>query len=192
MQTQKEEIRGGIIEAAKEEFLAVGYRHTSMRAIAERVGITAGNIYAYFNNKESLLDAIVSPTMAELQNLISNVSRDGELMTEPTIAEMAQSITDVFLKNRIQFLILMNGCAGSKYEHARQEFTRYAAFRIETELLPRLPRKTQGRLLAEAIAESLLSGIFYLFSRFDGEEKILRQNMQDFLMLTLYHGAELL
>lgn len=191
MQIQKEEIRGGILEAAKEEFLAVGYRHASMRAIAERVGITAGNIYAYFNNKESLLDAIVSPTMAKLQELISNVSKDGILMTEPTIAELAQQITDVFLQNRLQFLILMYGCSGSKYEHIRQEFTRYAAFRIETELLPRLPRKTQGRLLAEAIAESLLSGIFYLFSRFDGEEKILRQNMQDFLMLTLYHGAEL-
>lgn len=96
MQTQKEEIRGGIIEAAKEEFLAVGYRHTSMRAIAERVGITAGNIYAYFNNKESLLDAIVSPTMAELQNLISNVSRDGELMTSQPLQRWRKALPMCF------------------------------------------------------------------------------------------------
>lgn len=186
MQIQKEEVRNSIIEAAKEEFLRNGYRRTSMRAIAERAGITPGNIYAYFRGKADLLDVITRPTLAELNRLISEVSK-GAQISRPTILEMAEEITTVFLNNRTQFLILINGCAGSKYEHIREQICSCAVTRMEGELMPLLPVDMQSKSLLEMMANALISGFFYLFGQYDGNEEKLRKTMRDFMMITLYH-----
>ncbi len=47
-----------IIEAAYELFLEQGYHGTSMRQIAERVGLTMGGIYNHFGGKESIWEAV--------------------------------------------------------------------------------------------------------------------------------------
>lgn len=186
MQTQKEEIRSRILAAAKEEFLTVGYRCGSMRAIAERAGITPGNIYAYFLGKEELLDQIVSPTIEALDRLMNGASR-GAGMNEPTVRELVEAITDLFLANRPQLLILMNGAGGSKYENTRQQITAFVAKRLEKELIPKLSAGMQNRLLAEALSESVLSGIFYLFGNDNGDEEQLKKTLSDFLLLVLSH-----
>ena len=186
MQTQKEEIREAILTAAAEEFLSYGYQKTAMRNIAKNAGITAGNIYAYFENKEALMDAIVEPTLQEIRQLLTAASK-GEAMDEFTVAQLAEAITAVFLKNRTQFMILIEGSAGSKYENTGKEIIRFAADRIERELLPKLPKSMQNRILAETVAESLIFGIFYLFRKFDGNEETLKKNMTDYMMLTIYH-----
>lgn len=186
MQTQKEEIRIRILDAACEEFLTAGYRRASMRAIAERAGITPGNIYAYFQGKEDLLDQVVSPTMEALGRMLEGASRGAE-MNEPTVRELAEAVTALFLKNRPQFLILMTGAEGSKYENTRQQITTVAAKRIEEELIPRLPAGMGGVLLAAALAESVLSGIFYLFEHYNGDEGQLKKSLEDFLLLILSH-----
>lgn len=184
MQTQKEEIRNKILAAAKEEFLNAGYRRASMRAIAERAGITPGNIYAYFLGKEDLLDQVVSPTMEALGRMIREASR-GAQMNEPSVKELADRVTEVFLSNRTQFLILMNGAEGSRYENTRQQITAFVTERVEEEMLPKLPAGMQGSLLAETLSQSILSGIFYLFEHYDGDEETLRRTLGDFLLLVL-------
>ena len=186
MQIQKEEVRNRIIEAAKQEFLRNGYRRTSMRTIAEQAGVTPGNIYAYFRGKADLLDVITRPTLEELNRLIAEVSK-GARISKPTILEMAEQITAVFLNNRTQFLILMNGCGGSKYEQIREQICLCAVSRMEEELLPVLPVGMQSKLLIETMANALISGFFYLFDQYQGEEAQLRRTMMDFMMITLYH-----
>ena len=187
MQTQKEEIRDAILSAATAEFLRIGYQKTSMRRIAESAGITAGNIYAYFNNKESLLEAIVRPTLQQINALIASASRESA-KDGTAVAQLAADITAVFLDNRRQFMILIEGSAGSRYENTREEIVACAADRIEEEMVLTLPEAMQSRILAETIAESSLSGIFYLFRTFDGkDEQALKQNLTDYLMLTISH-----
>lgn len=186
MQIQKEEIRNSILEAAKEEFLTAGYRNSSMRTIAEQAGTTPGNIYAYFSGKEDLLDSIVVPTLDELNDLMLGASK-GREMNAPTILELAEQITAVFLRNRTQFLILMNGSEGSRHEHIKDTLIYYAARRMEEELLPKMPKQMQSRLLVETLAQSLLSGVFYLFGKYDGDEEKLKKTMEDYMMVSLYH-----
>ncbi len=56
---QKLELRGAILTAASELFLAHGYSGFSLRAVAERVGYSPTTVYLYFENKDALLFAVV-------------------------------------------------------------------------------------------------------------------------------------
>ena len=107
MQTQKELIKNKIMDAALEEFLVAGYTQSSMRNIALQAGITVGNIYSYFSSKEDLYDLLLQETVAQLQQLILiEVPRDNPLSAQ-SITEITHYVSQVFLKNRIQFLILI-------------------------------------------------------------------------------------
>jgi AcrR family transcriptional regulator len=52
-----EQTRAAIAEAAQELFLERGYDKTTMRAVADRAGVSIGNAYYYFGSKEHLVQA---------------------------------------------------------------------------------------------------------------------------------------
>ena len=54
-----------ILEAALELFRARGYEAATMRAIAERAGVSLGNAYYYFGSKEHLIQAFYDRTHIE-------------------------------------------------------------------------------------------------------------------------------
>jgi AcrR family transcriptional regulator len=53
------DVEGAILEAARDLILEGGVEALSMRAVAERVGITATAIYHHFENKQALVDRVV-------------------------------------------------------------------------------------------------------------------------------------
>ena len=66
MQYQKEDVRKRIVEAAKTEFLRVGFARTSMLAVSNRAKVPIGNLYRYFSSKAALFDAIVGTAKERL------------------------------------------------------------------------------------------------------------------------------
>jgi AcrR family transcriptional regulator len=60
-----QQTRGAIIEAALELFRSRGYEATTMRAIAERAGVSTGNAYYYFGSKEELIQEFYARSHAE-------------------------------------------------------------------------------------------------------------------------------
>ncbi len=54
MQILKANTRNRILIVARQQFEQKGYSKTSMREIADLVGIGVGNIYNYFTNKNDL------------------------------------------------------------------------------------------------------------------------------------------
>lgn len=56
---RRTELRQVILDAAGELFLEQGYERFSMRQVAERIGYTATTLYRYFDNKDSLVFAVV-------------------------------------------------------------------------------------------------------------------------------------
>jgi AcrR family transcriptional regulator len=60
-----QQTRGAIIEAALELFRSRGYEATTMRAIAERAGVSTGNAYYYFDSKEELIQEFYARSHAE-------------------------------------------------------------------------------------------------------------------------------
>jgi len=60
-----ERTRALILEAALELFREHGFEDTTMRAIADRAGVSLGNAYYYFKSKEHLIQAIYAHTHDE-------------------------------------------------------------------------------------------------------------------------------
>ena len=57
--------RAAITDAALELFRSRGYEATTMRAIAERAGVSTGNAYYYFSSKEELIQEFYARSHAE-------------------------------------------------------------------------------------------------------------------------------
>lgn len=70
MQKLKDNVRNDILAAAAAEFNQRGFEKASMREIAANAGITPGNIYRYFKNKETLQEAVVLPIMKEINQAL--------------------------------------------------------------------------------------------------------------------------
>jgi AcrR family transcriptional regulator len=57
----KETRKKNIINAAKELFAVKGYAATGLREIADKAGVSLGNIYNHFKNKEEIFTHIFNP-----------------------------------------------------------------------------------------------------------------------------------
>jgi AcrR family transcriptional regulator len=55
---EKDEVRGKILDAARELFVAEGYEAVTMRKIAERIEYSPTAIYLYFRDKKAVMEAI--------------------------------------------------------------------------------------------------------------------------------------
>jgi AcrR family transcriptional regulator len=62
-----------IHRAALELFSAKGYEKTSLREIAERVGITKASLYYHYSSKQDLLQAIVGTFFDEMHEVIRDI-----------------------------------------------------------------------------------------------------------------------
>ena len=67
--TRREEI----LQAAKELFLEQGYESTTIRRIADRVGVSAPALYLYFQDKEQMMLALCDQTFAVLIKSIAEI-----------------------------------------------------------------------------------------------------------------------
>jgi AcrR family transcriptional regulator len=67
--------RDEILHAAKELFLEHGYDSTTIRKIADRVGISAPALYLYFRDKEALMLALCDQTFGHLIEAINEIER---------------------------------------------------------------------------------------------------------------------
>jgi AcrR family transcriptional regulator len=65
--------RRRILDSAAEVFVEHGYSGSSMRDIAERLGITKAALYYHFTSKEDLLDGLVQPVMQALADFAGEV-----------------------------------------------------------------------------------------------------------------------
>ena len=55
--------RDELINASAKLFNKLGFQRTTVRNIAEEIGITSGSIFYHFDNKEQLLEAVIEHGM---------------------------------------------------------------------------------------------------------------------------------
>ncbi|MBS44305.1 MAG: TetR family transcriptional regulator [Nocardioides sp.] len=58
--------RDGVVDAAVENFTALGYHGTSMRDIARSAGVTVASIYHHFSSKQEILQHIMTGTLTDV------------------------------------------------------------------------------------------------------------------------------
>jgi len=62
---QEEQVRNHILEAAAKRFTHYGYSKTTVAEIAGDCGMSSGNLYRYFENKEAIARAAVEERLEE-------------------------------------------------------------------------------------------------------------------------------
>lgn len=121
MQVLKDTVRDKIIVSARRLFAKCGFRETSMRMIAKEVGITAGNIYRYFDTKEQILDVILSPLLAHIQQIICDHEKEENLVTFNVHRDyhnfVARSLVEIHHTHRQEYMILLRKAVGTPYEN---------------------------------------------------------------------------
>jgi AcrR family transcriptional regulator len=79
---RRDERRDGILDVARDCFLADGYAATSMSTIAARLGGSKGTLYNYFKSKEELFEAMMHRQCGALAETLFDVDHDGDNLRE--------------------------------------------------------------------------------------------------------------
>ncbi len=95
--------RDRILQAALDEFGSRGYHATSVREIAERVGVTKTAVLYHFPGKAEILAALVEPLLADLDAAMAAVDRADPAQVRRVLIE---GVLDVWLKHR--YLLRLN------------------------------------------------------------------------------------
>lgn len=124
MQTLKPEVRERINNAAAVVFEKYGYERASMRTIAQKARMTAGNLYRYYKNKETLFEALVEESYQINKSIIlsarEGIMHDPEFKIE-SVPRIVNAIAQTLFPIRNATMILYHHSKGTKYEHMYTE-----------------------------------------------------------------------
>jgi AcrR family transcriptional regulator len=70
--------RRQIVEGARQVFLSAGFDGASMNDIARAAGVSKGTLYAYFNSKDELFEAIIRGEFAQAAERLCKFRRGGD------------------------------------------------------------------------------------------------------------------
>lgn len=126
MQILKDEVRKSIEDAAIKTFKEHGYVKASMRSIADEAGMSVGNLYRYYKNKETLFGMLVQPMIDffERSQVESSMKFKFEML-EVNMLEHSVFIEQLMAARmdfRDELFILFLRAEGSRYEGARETF----------------------------------------------------------------------
>lgn len=93
--------RARILQAALEEFSERGYHATSVRELAERVGVTKTAVLYHFPGKADIVTALAEPLLDDLETTMAKAAA----ATDPRAAAI-DGLLDVWLGHR--YLLRMN------------------------------------------------------------------------------------
>ncbi len=158
MQYQKEEVRARILAAALDEFETHGYLGAQVRRIAERAGVSTGNLYRYFASKDDIFDAIVRASYERIAALMADASSFCSGSQARGIRGLAKhlaaGIADVYATHGRQLTVIHEKSAGSRHEDFLPAVTRMIHERMRIEL-------TREGIVADDTLLSLIAAGFF-------------------------------
>lgn len=126
MQVIKENTKNAILETAKEEFLACGFKAASMRSIARKADVNLSNIYTYFRGKDDIFRAMVDPFICSL-NAFLKKHHSGEYVSLDVFVSgdyqhhVIASMMRLVRQYRDIIFLLLFRAGGSSFENFREE-----------------------------------------------------------------------
>ncbi len=102
--TRREEI----LQAAKELFLEQGYDSTTIRKIADRVGVSAPALYLYFQDKEQMMLALCDQTFGYLIESIDEIEKNVSDLRE-RIRQFGEAYLRFGLKHPDEYRLIFLG-----------------------------------------------------------------------------------
>lgn len=178
MQVLKDELRQAMLRVAQNMFLDPGYEKTSMKDIAAKVGVSVGNLYRYFPNKEALLESVTMPAYERLLELMEN-SEEISADRMPMILDQLESLLAEFLREyRQSLLILLYESKGTRQENIRNEFFDRFVSHVEMHFADHNRKTSAAKQLnsdaARPLAIAFLEGYFEIIRLYSEEEQIVQ------------------
>jgi len=176
MQVLKDEMRNRIYEAAAKEFFDKGFSNASMRDIARGAGMTVGNLYRYFKDKEALFYNVVEPAYESLMKLVKKSIEIVNLSFDNSFFEfLAEQILKISKEHKIELLILFEGSTGTKYERAKEDMVMVVEDFLKGNISERLKQKgieIADEYLFRVIAVGFVDGMTMIAKKYDSDEKL--------------------
>jgi AcrR family transcriptional regulator len=94
-----------IVDAASMCAQRAGFHGTSMAEIAQAAGLSVGQIYRYFENKEAIIAAIVARNLAEMRDKFSELQNAGEPRIEAMIDSCLQTVDEHYDLDRSALML---------------------------------------------------------------------------------------
>jgi AcrR family transcriptional regulator len=97
--------RQQIVEAASACARRSGFHGASMAEIAQQAGVSVGQIYRYFENKEAIIAAIVARDMAEMRDKYSELQGGDGPLLDAILTKCATAIDDFYAPERAALML---------------------------------------------------------------------------------------
>ncbi|MCR5633707.1 MAG: TetR/AcrR family transcriptional regulator [Lachnospiraceae bacterium] len=126
-----------IMEAARAEFMEMGYEKASMRSIGERCNMTAAGIYRHCKDKEDLFNQLVSPAVenlnswakAHMMRYEEPVKKGKKLVWQDSNIDMMRELV---YPNMEDYHLLIAKSKGSKYENFLHDMTETSQKKLQS------------------------------------------------------------
>ncbi|HVX42509.1 MAG TPA: helix-turn-helix domain-containing protein [Mycobacteriales bacterium] len=99
-----DEVRQGILAAAREQFRQYGYERSSLEQIGSAVGITRGAVLYHYRSKAELLEALLAPFVEELEAALSDFEA---MQPRPKPRAVLEVLLDAMLRTRAAAELLL-------------------------------------------------------------------------------------
>lgn len=132
-QVRKDDVEQRIRRAALELFAERGYAAASVAEIAERAGVSAGNVYRYFPGKERLFDVVIDDGLVRrFRRLLRRLVRALEPSAPGAFAEAddapwrraSEELMAFVVAHRRAVVVMLGRAGGSRLEGLRQDTVR--------------------------------------------------------------------
>lgn len=115
MQAAETGAKERLVAAAKEEFLAHGFKNASLRKICAKAGVTTGALYFFFRSKEDLFCSIVERTLSLYEELIRSILQS-DWEDPATALQNEERLIRFLMAHKEEYRLILEKSAGTKYE----------------------------------------------------------------------------
>lgn len=179
----KDDVQESITSAALTIFARKGYESATMAEIARAAGVSTGNIYRYFANKDALFYGIVDDGFARaftilLRRRVKALDGVEDVRALPPTAAyhlISEELLRFCIENRLRVVILLGRAGGSRYERFSEETAeRLIALAIEhfRALDPCLSVTDAMRFNLDQIYQGFVRTMVNTLARFEDEDSI--------------------
>ena len=177
-QTLKEDVRDRIVSAAEAVFAASGYRGATMAVIARRAGLSTGNLYRYFANKEALFEHMLGEDFVwRFETLLDQrveALRDSDLVTLSDQARAADAaMLQFWIAHRLRVVVLLDRSQGSRHEGFGARFVERLAALTEAQLGHEGTLPSSARFMLEEIFQTSRRAVVAILEHHASEAEIL-------------------
>ncbi len=189
MQILKDEVRQNIMNAAVKTFKDQGYQKASMRTIASEAGMSPGNLYRYYKNKDAMFEALLQPLMDNFEKLKNEKKEFNFDMIDVNFLDHSvfiEQLVQARLEFRDELFILLLRADGSAYEGAKDGYRCFLEEKVSEFIARDIGGcvSLKGTMTVSAIAASMVEA-FCLILEKSGSDRDFYTNILEYAELIM-------